>query len=256
MGGGRPEVATRGHYLRPAVFVDANNSMRISREEIFGPIASVIRAGDYDEALALANDTEFGLVAYVVYRRVVEGTSLTRRVTVPAEALIKEVPEVEYGAILVPIFGTRLDDDIVGTAGRFADVAEPNSPDGTGPHLDVVYVIPIPLTVPLDAPPPRDDVEKAEAALRRAKEVGEEYESVAVSTEILPARSVGAGIVEAARRRGAEAIVMGGEPPTRMRGGAILGGIGAARPPEIGEVTEYVLRKAPCRVLLTAPPEG
>jgi APA family basic amino acid/polyamine antiporter len=110
--------------------------------------------------------------------------------------------------------------------------------------------------VPPDAPPPRDEVEKAEAALRRAKEVGEEYESVEVRTEILPARSVGAGIVAAARRRGVEAIVMGGEPPTRMRGGAILGGIGAARPPEIGEVTEYVLRKAPCRVLLTAPPEG
>jgi APA family basic amino acid/polyamine antiporter len=51
-------------------------------------------------------------------------------------------------------------------------------------------------------------------------------------------------------------IVMGGEPPTRMRGGAILGGIGGTRPPEVGEVTEYVLNKAPCRVLLTAPPEG
>ena len=48
---------------------------------------------------------------------------------------------------------------------------------------------------------------------------------------------------------------MGGEPPTRVRGGAILGGIGGARPDEIGEVTEYVLRKAPSRVLLTAPPE-
>ena len=48
---------------------------------------------------------------------------------------------------------------------------------------------------------------------------------------------------------------MGGEPPTRIRGGAVLGGIGAARPDEIGPVTEYVLKKAPCRVLLTAPPE-
>jgi APA family basic amino acid/polyamine antiporter len=61
--------------------------------------------------------------------------------------------------------------------------------------------------------------------------------------------------VEEARLRGAEVIVMGGEPPTRVRGGAILGGIGAARPDEIGRVTEYVLKKAPCRVLLTAPPE-
>ena len=49
---------------------------------------------------------------------------------------------------------------------------------------------------------------------------------------------------------------MGGEPPSRVRGGAVLGGVGGSRPPEVGEVTEYVLKKAPCRVLLTAPPEG
>jgi len=48
-------------------------------------------------------------------------------------------------------------------------------------------------------------------------------------------------------------IVMGGEPPTRIRGGAVLGGIGGSRPAEIGPVTEYVLRRAPCRVLITAP---
>jgi len=197
----------------------------------------------------------FGLVGYVIYRRVVEGTSLTKRVTVPAEALVKEEPDVEYANILVPVFGTKLDDDIVGTAGRLA-AAEPDSPDGTRSRLDVIYVMALPLTVPLSAPPPGDRLAKAEAALRRAKEVGEEYESVDVATELVPARSVGAGIVEVARSRGVEVIVMGGEPPSRVRGGAMLGGIGAARPPEIGEVTEYVLSKAPCRVLLTAPPEG
>jgi len=52
-----------GHYLTPALFVDASNEMRISREEIFGPVAAVIAAKDYDEAIALANDTEFGLSA-------------------------------------------------------------------------------------------------------------------------------------------------------------------------------------------------
>ena len=64
-----------------------------------------------------------------------------------------------------------------------------------------------------------------------------------------------AGILEAARRSDAEAIVIGGEPPTKIRGGAMIGGIGAAKPAEIGAATEYVLKKAPCRVLLTAPPE-
>jgi alpha-ketoglutaric semialdehyde dehydrogenase len=54
---------TPGFYLQPALFTEANNAMRIAREEIFGPVACVIRARDYDEALAIANDTEFGLAA-------------------------------------------------------------------------------------------------------------------------------------------------------------------------------------------------
>jgi APA family basic amino acid/polyamine antiporter len=194
----------------------------------------------------------FGLIGYVIYRRVVEGTSLTQRVSVPEEALRKEVHEAEYENILVPIFGTDLDDDIVGTAGRLADAAD--EPGEVPPKLEVIYVLDLPLTVPLDAPPPREQLEAAERALERARQVAEEYETVEVETELVRARSVGAGIVEEARRRNAELIVMGGEPPTR--GGAVLGGIGGSRPPEVGEVTEYVLKKAPCRVLLTAPPEG
>ena len=54
---------TPGFYMQPAIFTGANNAMRIAREEIFGPVASVIAARDYDEALAIANDTEFGLAA-------------------------------------------------------------------------------------------------------------------------------------------------------------------------------------------------
>lgn len=53
----------RGYYLSPALFTEATKEMRISREEIFGPIASVIRVKDYDEALATANDTDFGLAS-------------------------------------------------------------------------------------------------------------------------------------------------------------------------------------------------
>lgn len=52
-----------GYYLKPTLFTEATPAMRISREEIFGPVVSVIRARNYDEALALANDTEFGLSA-------------------------------------------------------------------------------------------------------------------------------------------------------------------------------------------------
>jgi acyl-CoA reductase-like NAD-dependent aldehyde dehydrogenase len=61
IGGERLNRETPGYFLAPALFTEATNAMRISREEIFGPIASVIRVKDYEEAVAVANDTEFGL---------------------------------------------------------------------------------------------------------------------------------------------------------------------------------------------------
>jgi len=66
IGGERLTRGTDGYYLAPALFVDATNAMRISREEIFGPVACVIRARNYDEALAMANDTESGLSSGIV----------------------------------------------------------------------------------------------------------------------------------------------------------------------------------------------
>jgi APA family basic amino acid/polyamine antiporter len=196
----------------------------------------------------------FGLVFYVVYRKLFEGTTLTRRVSVTERALTKRVPEIAYRSILVPVFGSKLDDDIVATAGRLA-AAEAEADGGGEARLALAYVVEVPLAEPIDAELPREREEAARAALQRAREVAEEYEDVTVSTETVRARKVGAGIVEAARRNDAEAIVIGGEPPSRIRGGATLGGIGASKPAEIGAATEYVLKKAPCQVLLTAPPE-
>lgn len=60
-GGGTINRESPGHYLQPALFAEATNQMRIAREEIFGPVAAVIRVRDYDEALAVANDTPYGL---------------------------------------------------------------------------------------------------------------------------------------------------------------------------------------------------
>ena len=62
-GGERVSCSTEGYFLAPTLFVDTTAEMRTSREEIFGPVANAIRVKDYDEALALANDTEFGLSA-------------------------------------------------------------------------------------------------------------------------------------------------------------------------------------------------
>jgi APA family basic amino acid/polyamine antiporter len=196
-----------------------------------------------------------GLSFYVVYRKVFEGTTLTKRVSVTERALTKQVPEIEFSNILVPVFGTRFDDDIVATAGRLAAAEAGTRKKRSDPRLDVVYVIEVPLTLPLDAKLPKEREEQARRALARAREVGEEYADVEVTTGVVRARKVGAGILEAARRGNPEAIVIGGEPPTKIRGGATIGGIGAAKPAEIGAATEYVLKKAPCRVLLTAPPE-
>lgn len=62
--GGEPvKRDTEGYFLQPALFTDTTNDMRINREEIFGPVASVIRVRDYEEALAVSRDTEFGLSA-------------------------------------------------------------------------------------------------------------------------------------------------------------------------------------------------
>jgi APA family basic amino acid/polyamine antiporter len=199
----------------------------------------------------------FGLLFYVIYRKGFEGTTLTKRVTVSEKALTKQVPEVAFRNILVPIFGTKLDDDIVATAGRLAAAEQEEAESGEEEtRVDLVYVIEVPLTLPLDAKLPDGIEAGAQRALKRASDVAEEYEDVKVTAEVVRARGIGAGIVESARRYNSEAIVIGGEPPTRIKGGAKLGGIGAAKPAEIGAATEYVLKKAPCRVLLTAPPEA
>jgi aldehyde dehydrogenase (NAD+) len=65
-GGERLTRETPGFYLQPALFTEATNQMRISREEIFGPVASVIRVKDYEEALHTANDTPFGLSSGII----------------------------------------------------------------------------------------------------------------------------------------------------------------------------------------------
>lgn len=64
-GPGRPEGLERGFYVKPTVFADVTNDMRIAREEIFGPVLSILSYSDLDEAVEIANDTTFGLSAYV-----------------------------------------------------------------------------------------------------------------------------------------------------------------------------------------------
>ncbi|MGZ2381448.1 aldehyde dehydrogenase family protein [Rhizobium leguminosarum] len=69
---------TPGFYLQPTLFTEATNQMRISREEIFGPVVSLIRVKDYDEALATANDTPFGLSAGIATTSLKHATHFKR----------------------------------------------------------------------------------------------------------------------------------------------------------------------------------
>jgi len=191
-----------------------------------------------------------GIVLYVVYRKQ-QDKSLTKRFTIPAEALL-ERQETEYGSILVPVFGRELDDDIVGTAGRLA-ADEGDERDG-GAMLEALYVFEMPMSLPMDARVPPERVAEAKRLLARAKEVGEEYEGVEVATATVRGRTAGAAIVAEAKRRGVEAIVLAAEEPSRTRGGALLGARSRSRERSVGDTTRYVVEKAPCKVILTAPP--
>jgi APA family basic amino acid/polyamine antiporter len=193
-----------------------------------------------------------GLALYLIYRTT-QDKPVLKRVTVPERALREEPREAEYGSILVPVFGNALDDDIVQTAGRLAAEEATDEAAGHGATIEALWVFEVPMALPIDARLPDAQLERARAALRRAKAVGEEYEGVEVATATVRARRRGQAIVEEARRRGVEAIVLAAEEPSRIRGGALLGG----RTPLdnfVGDVTKYVVQKAPCRVILTAPP--
>lgn len=193
-----------------------------------------------------------GLTLYVVYRKG-QGKSLGDRFTIPEAALV-EAPDRQYQSILVPIFDEGIDDDIVGTAGRLA--AEEWEEGEGGPMIEALYVLEVPMSLPLDARISDERILQGRRALKRAKEVGEEYENVSVATALVRGRSIGSTIVLEARRRGVQAIVLAAERPSRIRGGTLLGGRAQPFDRVLGEVTRYVVEKAPCRVILTAPPAG
>jgi APA family basic amino acid/polyamine antiporter len=194
----------------------------------------------------------FGVFVYVYYR-VSTDKPLLKRFTVPEKVLTRRPAEAEYGSILVPITGSHLDDDIVQTAGRLAAEETDDFGDG-GAVIEALWVFEVPMKAPLDGELPDAELKRARRALARAKAVGEEYQGVEVATAVVRARRAGEAIVREARRRGVEAIVLAAEEPTRLRGGVLLGGKQGLRDTFVGETTRYVVNKAHCRVLLTAPP--
>jgi APA family basic amino acid/polyamine antiporter len=195
-----------------------------------------------------------GIVLYVAYRRADE-TSLLRRVTVAPQVLRAEQPrERDYGSVLVPLFGTDLDDDIVQTAALLVSDQQTDEAAIDAATIEALWMFVIPMSLPLDASLPEAQIKHARQVLARAKAVGEEYGGVQVATATVRTRRAGYAIVDEARRRGVEAIVLGAEEPSTIRGGARLGGRGGPLEAYVGEITKYVVRKASCRVIVTAPP--
>lgn len=69
----------RGFFVKPTIFTDVSNDMRIAREEIFGPVLCVLRYGDVDEAVGIANDSIFGLAAGVWSKDIPRATDVARK---------------------------------------------------------------------------------------------------------------------------------------------------------------------------------
>ena len=110
-GGETIERENPGFYLQPTLFTEATNQMRISRDEIFGPVASVIRVKDYEEALSVANDTPFGLSAGIATTSLKHATHFKRNseagmvmVNLPTAGVDFHVP---FGGRKASSFGSR-----------------------------------------------------------------------------------------------------------------------------------------------------
>jgi aldehyde dehydrogenase (NAD+) len=110
-GGTRLTRGSEGYYLEPALFVDSTPAMRINRDEIFGPVAAVIRVRDYEEALSAANDTPYGLSAAIATTSLKYATHFKRHarvglvmVNLPTAGLDYHVP---FGGVKKSSYGPR-----------------------------------------------------------------------------------------------------------------------------------------------------
>jgi basic amino acid/polyamine antiporter, APA family len=170
-----------------------------------------------------------GVVVYALVRRA-RGEGMLEHVEAPPEQL----PESQFSSILVPMKLGAIGEEMVATAVKLAQ--------DRSALVEALYVIRVPLDKPLEAEL-KDLEEAAAASLAEARLLGADH-GVDVQVETIRARSIGDAIVSEARRRGNDLIVVGSAPRWRRQSRFF------------SPTVEFVLRKAPCEVLVVAFPEG
>jgi APA family basic amino acid/polyamine antiporter len=175
-----------------------------------------------------------GLGFYVVYRRRILHEPLTATIRAPVE--YGKAAALEFRSILVPIAPGYPSDEAMDFACRLA--AERRA------SIVAVTAIQVPLDLPLDTDLP-DDVHEANEQLDEARAIGESY-GVRVAGRIARTRNIGRAIVDEAVRRDTEVIVMAG--PRRMQ-------LQRGKRQIFGDAVDFVLRHAPCRVMVATPRE-
>src|SRR5215510_8774755 len=172
-----------------------------------------------------------GLVIYVAIRRS-RGEKLTQRVVSPDEHV--DLTEAQYTSILVPLKLGPIGEEMVATAVKLAQES--------GASVWALHVIRVPMERPIDDEIP-DEEENAAAALSEAQMLGADHR-VEVKGKTVRARSIGEAIVTQAKELGVDLIVVGSAPKWRRQSRFF------------SPTVEYVLKKAPCEVLVVAFPQG
>jgi aldehyde dehydrogenase (NAD+) len=124
VGGGRPSAQDRGWFVEPTVFADVDNSATIAQEEIFGPVLSVIAYGDVDDAIRIANDSDFGLGGSVWTSDLERGKDVARRVRTGTIGINKYLPDpaAPFGGVKASGIGRELGPDAIHEYQQFKSI--------------------------------------------------------------------------------------------------------------------------------------
>jgi aldehyde dehydrogenase (NAD+) len=133
-GGGVPADRPRGWYVAPTVFADVNNSARVAREEIFGPVVTVIPYESDDEAIEIANDSEFGLAGTVFSSDEARATEIARAVQTGTIGVNQYMPDVAapFGGVKGSGLGRQFGPEGLAAYQTVKSIYRAGAPSGNG----------------------------------------------------------------------------------------------------------------------------